>query len=313
MATGESNLVIYGALAANVAIAAAKYLAAGVTGSAGMLAEAIHSTVDSGNGLLLMLGIRLSKRPPDDNHPYGHGAEIYFWALMVAVMIFGVGGGISVYEGILHLMERPEISDPLWNYIVLGTAFVAEGASWMLARRELRSVQRSRSLWQTIRQSKDPRHFVIFLEDSAALVGILIAFAGVALGQALGVTWTDAVASIVIGLLLAAVAVALVIETRGLLLGESADPETIESLRTIVRRDPAVVAIKKPLTRHLGPDHILLCLDIQFDPLLSAEQVTQAVDRIESAILQKHPQVRQIFLEADKISATGSGSALTPT
>ncbi|MFO0579586.1 MAG: cation diffusion facilitator family transporter [Polyangia bacterium] len=294
----KSLLVIWGALFANLAIAATKFVAAAVTGSSAMLSEGIHSLVDTGNEALLLLGVRQSRRPADEDHPFGYGKELYFWTLIVAILVFAGGGGMSIYEGITHLLHPEPLRDPTWNYVVLGAAMIFEGISWALALRELRPLRAGRTLWQTMRSSKDPTTFTIFLEDSAALLGLLLAFLGVLLSHALHAPVLDGVASILIGTMLALVGVFLIIESRGLLLGEGADRDVRSALKEIVRRDPDVRAVNRALTLYFGPHEILLNMGVQFSAELSTEQLAAAVARIERAIRSECPDVRRIFLEA---------------
>jgi cation diffusion facilitator family transporter len=300
MPTG-SKKSIYAALIANLIIAVAKFVAAWISGSAAMLSEGIHSIVDTGNSGLLLLGIRLSQRPPDEEHPFGHGKELYFWTLIVAVVIFAGGGGISAYEGILHLIEPKPLEDPTWSYIVLGVAAVSEGISLRVARKEFRRVQGRRSLWKAIQSSKDPSTFTVLMEDSAALAGIVAAFLGIYLSHALDNPYLDGAASVVIGLILAAVAVVLVYESRGLLIGEGVDREMLASVRAIAESDPCVERARRLLTTYFGPDSVLLNMDIQFRPHLPLDEVEAAVDRIEKGIRRKHPEIRYIFIEAESL------------
>ncbi len=300
MAQQENPVTVYGALAANLIIAIAKFGAAFLTGCSAMIAEGIHSLVDTGNELLLLLGLHRSRRPPDALHPFGHGKELYFWSLMVAVLLFAIGGGMSVYEGILHLIHPSEISDPLWNYIVLGVAFISEGISWGIALHTLLKRQGSKDgLWRAIRKSKDPSVFCVLAEDSAALAGVVVAFFGVYLGHRFDNHYFDGGASILIGLILAAAAIFLVYETRGLLLGESADAQMVDSIQQLAAENDAVERVFRPLTMHFGPQEILLNLDIEFRAHLGAEELAHAVDRLEKAIREKHPEVRRIFIEAE--------------
>lgn len=299
MAEKKHPVVLYGALAANLLIAASKFFAAFVTGSSAMLAEGIHSTVDSGNEVLLLLGLRGSRRPPDERHPFGYGKEIYFWGLIVAVILFGVGGGISIYEGILHLLHPAESRDPFWNYVVLGIAFLADGSSWLLGVRALVAKEGGGNLLKSIRRSKDPSVFTIVAEDSAALAGVAAAFLGVYLEHLFGNPLFDGGASIVIGLIMATAAGFLVFETRGLLLGESADPELVADIQDLASRDEAVQRVFRPLTMHMGPEEVLLNIDVEFRPALSAEEIAAAVDRLESAIRGRHPVVKRIFIETE--------------
>jgi cation diffusion facilitator family transporter len=304
MSSHSSRLVILAAIAANCAIAVTKFIAATVTSSSAMLAEGVHSLVDTGNGLLLLLGIHLSSRPADEGHPFGYGMELYFWSFIVAILIFGVGGGISVYEGILHLLHPSPLEDPLWNYIVLGAAVVFEGTSWTFALKGFLASKGEGNIWRAIRESKDPTSFAVLFEDSAALLGLLVAFLGVFFSHRLNNPYLDGAASVVIGLLLATVALLLAYESRSLLIGESADPKVLASVRALAEADPAVVKIRRPLTMHLAPRQVLLTFDVQFRKGLSATEVVEAVDRLESRIRSKHPEIQQIFLEADAIPGT---------
>jgi cation diffusion facilitator family transporter len=305
MASGSSDqpITIYGAIAANLIIAIAKFVAGAFTGSSAMLSEGIHSTADTGNQLLLLLGIRQSRKPPDDRYPFGHGKEMYFWSLIVAIILFGVGGGMSLYEGITHLQHPTEIGDPTWNYVVLSIGLVAEGASWAIALRELvRRRGRDESLWQALRTSKDPAIFTVVGEDTAALLGLLIAFVGVFLGHQLESPSIDAAASIAIGVVLVVVAGFLAYESKGLLVGESADPDVVRHIRMQVEDDPAVQGVRRLLTMHLAADQVLLNLDVEFRPSLSAQEVASSIDRLEAAIQQAQPQIRNIFIEAEALA-----------
>lgn len=294
----KSLVVIWGALFANLGIATTKFVAAAVTGSSAMLSEGIHSLVDTGNEALLLLGVRQSRRPADEDHPFGYGKELYFWTLIVAILVFAGGGGMSIYEGITHILHPAPLRAPKWNYVVLGAATLFEGASWALALRELRSKQAGRTLWQTIRISKDPTTFTVFLEDSAALLGLFLAFLGVLLSHSFRAPVLDGLASILIGAVLALVGVFLIVESRGLLLGEGVDRELRSTLKQIVSRDPEVRAVNRALTLYFGPHEILLNMGVQFAGNLSSEQLAAAVARIERAIRRQCPDVRRIFLEA---------------
>jgi cation diffusion facilitator family transporter len=298
MASHEKPLAIYGAMGANLLIAVTKFVAAGFTGSSAMLSEGIHSTVDTGNQLLLLLGLKKSRKPPDANHPFGHGKELYFWSLIVAVALFGIGGGMSVYEGITHLIHPNPLEDPTWNYATLGLAFVFESVSWWIALKELREQIGDKGLWRSLRRSKDPSVVTVFFEDSAALAGLIVAFLGVFLGHRLNSPTADGVASIAIGLILAAVAVFLVRESKGLLLGESADPAVVRDIHDMARSLPAVADVRYPLTMHFGPEEVLLNLEIDFRPGLPPGEITQAINRLEREIQEKHPQFKRIFIEA---------------
>jgi cation diffusion facilitator family transporter len=303
MAAPSSTLVVLADIAGGLAVAVVKFVAAAMTGSSAMLAEGIHSLIDTGNGVLLWVGIKLSRRPADDEHPFGHGLELYFWSLIVAVFLFAVGGGMSVYEGIGHVLDPHPAESPTWNYVVLGCSAVFESVVLIISARDFRRRRRGRGLWETIHTSKDPAGFTVLLENVAAVLGLVLAFLGVYLSRALQMPELDGVASILIGLVLAAVACVLVYESRSLLLGEGAGPQVLAEIRRLVESDPGVVGARRPLTMYFGPDQLLVALDVQFRPRLTSEEVEQTVDRIEAAIRRRLPQVRYIFLEAESITA----------
>jgi cation diffusion facilitator family transporter len=302
MASG-TKLTVFAAMGGNLAIAVLKFVAAAFTGSSAMLSEGIHSIVDTGNAGLLLLGMRLSKRPPDKLHPFGHGKELYFWSLVVAIMIFGVGGGVSAYEGILHLIRPAPLEDPAWAYWVLGLAVVFEGiVLWIALRQFFATKSPGQSVWGAIRTAKDPTVFTVLLEDTAALLGLLIAFLGVWLGHYFANPYFDGAASVVIGLILGGIAAILAWESKGLLIGESADARVVQSIQRLVESDPAVQHARPPLTMHLGPDHVLVNLDIRFAENLSAADIESAIVRLEQAVRRAHPEVRQIFIEAASLA-----------
>ncbi len=305
MASGESKVAIYAALAANIAIGIAKFVGAALSGSSAMLSEGIHSVVDSINELLLLYGLKQSAAPPSEKFPLGRGQELYFWSLMVAVLIFALGGGVSIYEG-WHSFQHPEIGDGARvSYAVLAIAAVFESLALAVSIREFNKSyprQANVGLWQAIRDSKDPSSFIVIVEDAAALVGISIAFAGVILTQHFQNALYDGVASIVIGLLLTVVAVLLVAETKGLLTGESASLAVRESIQALVKADPAVAEMGAPITLHLGPKDIMLAMNIEFCNELSADEIEAAVRRIEKNIRSTHQAVTRIFIEAASVN-----------
>lgn len=301
--SSDRPIAVYGALAGNFAIAVSKFVAAAFTGSSAMISEGIHSLVDSGNQGLLLIGIRMSKRAPDKTHPFGYGKELYFWGLVVALVLFGAGGGISFYEGITHLQHPSEIRDPIWNYVVLGLGLVFEGIALALAYRELLAEKDPEAgILRAVIDSKDPAIFVVLFEDFAAILGLLVALAGVFLSTRLQNPVYDALSSMVIGLILAVVALFLAYETRKLLIGESAERDKVRSIRQLAVSDPDIDEVRGPLTMHFGPDELLVNLDVQFRAGLSSDEVTAAIDRIEDAIQARHPDVRRIFIEADAIA-----------
>ena len=300
MAQGKKS--IYAAIAGNGAIAVTKFIAAAVTGSSAMLSEGVHSLVDTGNGGLLLLGIRRSRRPPDDAHPFGYGKEVYFWTLIVAMLIFAGGGGVSIYEGIKHLLHPEPMGDPTWNYVVLGFAFAFETFALTVAAREFNRVRGETGTWEAIRKGKDPTTFAVLLEDSAALAGIVVAGVGIFLGHRLEEPLFDGAASVLIGLILMGVAVVLAWESRGLIVGESADPEMVERIRTLAREDPAVDAVTRALTMHVGTEEVVATLDLCFRRDLSAREVEEAVDRLEKRIKGEVTEVRYLFLEVESLT-----------
>src|SRR5882672_7985422 len=296
----ESKTAIFAAIAGNLAIAATKLVASFFTSSSAMLSEGIHSLVDTGNGGLLLFGMRRSQRPPDANHPFGHGKELYFWSLVVAILIFALGGGMSVYEGVTHL-SHPQVHHSIWNYAVLGFAIVFESVSFYFAYRAFQKEMSGRGVFDAIRASKDPTTFTVLFEDTAALLGLIVAFLGIFLGHLLNNPYLDGVASIVIGAILAVVAGFLAYESKGLLIGEGVDPNVLDSIRSLVGADPAVAGIKKSLTMHFGPSEVLLTLDIGFKKDLIAEEIAAAVNRLENKIRDQHPEIKHIFIEAKSL------------
>ena len=297
-----SNKAIYAAIVGNFAIAVTKFSAAAFTGSSAMIAEGIHSVVDTGNGGLLLFGARQSKKPPDDDHPFGYGKELYFWALIVALVIFAVGGGVSVYEGVLHMLHSAPPGDPFWNYVVLGIAVIFESIVMAVAVKEFLKIKGDRHWWTAIRTSKDPRDFTVMFEDAAALMGLVAALLGVFLAHRLNNPYYDGAASIVIGVILMGAAVLLGYETKGLLVGEGADRETREDIRRVVEADDSVEAVTRILTMHFGPDTVLAAMDLRFRRTLSARELEESVARIEAKVRERHDEVKHIFIESESLS-----------
>lgn len=312
MATGGSKTVIFAAMAGNLAIAITKFGAAWYTGSSAMMSEGVHSLVDTGNGVLLLWGIRQAALPADERHPFGRGKELYFWSLIVAVLIFALGGGISIYEGIIHVVKPEPTNDPWVNYVVLALAFLFEGAAWWVAFSAFTKLKGPLGYLEAVRQSKDPTTFTILFEDSAAMLGLLAAFVGVLAGQLLDLPILDGVASIVIGLILCVVAVFLAYESKGLLIGEGLDDRTRSDILKFVEGDPDVSRLERALSMHFGPMDVLLTLEIVFRSDLSAAQTALAIERLDRAIRAAHPEVRHIFVEAQALTLTTTpGSAAT--
>lgn len=321
----SSKRAIHAAILGNMAIAVTKFFGAAVSGSSAMLAEGIHSLVDTGNGGLLLLGIRRSKRPPDDLHPYGYGKSLYFYTLVVAVLIFGLGGGISIYEGILHTLDPGHtapgsaslfgitIGGLTLNTIVLGAAIVFEGLALRTALQEFNKQRGDTPVFEAIVTSKDPTTFTVVFEDTAAISGLIVALAGVHLASALQMPLIDGIASIVIGLILCAVATFLIWESKKLLVGEAAAPELREELSELARADTAVERVGRLLTMHMGPDTLLLNMNLDFRADLDGQEVEKAVDRLQKAIREKYPVIKYIFIEAEALAKTTAGSDSKPS
>jgi len=301
----ESVFAIYAAIAGNVAIAITKFVAAAFTGSSAMLSEAIHSTVDTGNGLLILLGVRKSRKPPDADHPFGHGHELYFWTLVVGVLVFAVGGGMSTYEGIMHVLKPRIPENSVWSYATLGIAAVFEGTTWLFGWKAFSSERGRRGVLETIHETKDPSSFTVLLEDSAALLGLVFAFFGIFLGQQFELPYLDGVASVVIGLLLCGVAGLMVYESKGLLIGEGLDSESLKSIRALVETDPAVERVRHLHTMYLGPHEVLLTIELSFDSELSVGEMRKAIRGLVGAIQSRHPDVKQVFFGAESLSEDG--------
>jgi len=293
----ESKTTIYAALAGNLAVALTKFGAAFWTGSAAMLSEAIHSTVDTGNQLLMLYGLRRSARPATDAHPFGYGLELYFWTFVVAILIFGLGAGVSIFEGVAKIRAPHPVEHTLVNYIVLGLSFLFEGASWLVAFRAVRAQSSSGSLLEAVQRSKDPTLFTVLLEDSAALTGLLIAGLGLACAESFQLPILDGVASVLIGMVLAGVAAFLAFECKGLMVGEAANPAVRAGLRAIVARSPGVQSVNEVLTMHFGPRDVLAAISLDFEDALPAEAAERTTSGIEREIKAEFPEVRRIFIE----------------
>lgn len=300
MSTG-SKKVIFAALIGNALISVTKFIAAAITGSSAMMSEGIHSLVDTGNQILLLYGLKRAAKPADENFPFGHGKEIYFWSFVVAILIFALGGGISIYEGIQHIFHPVALKNPVINYIVLSLAMIFEGIAWFYALREF---SRTKGKWgyiEAIRRTKDPSVFVVLFEDSAAMLGLMVAFVGIALTQYTGILYFDGAASIMIGLILLGTAVWLAYETKGLLIGESANRHVVKGIRDILQASPVIEQVNEVLTMHMGPDFILANLSVDFKNSLTTGQIESTIAGIDRAIKEQYPLIKRIFIEAEKI------------
>jgi cation diffusion facilitator family transporter len=312
-AGGSSRRVIYAALAGNLLIALTKFVAAGWTGSSAMLSEAVHSLVDTGNQVLLLYGIHRASRPPDADHPLGHGRELYFWSFIVALLIFALGAGISFYEGVAHIREPVVVTDPAVNYVVLGLSFLFEGTTWIIALHEFDRRRGKIGYIRAVVLSKDPTSFIVLFEDSAALIGIAIAFAGTFAAERLAMPTLDGLASIGIGLLLAATAIFLARESKGLLLGEPAREATRREILDTARRQPGIAHAASLFTVHLAPRQIVVALDLEFADTLSVREVEATFAALKERIRRMHPEVVAVFVNVVRAGPADSPAKLHET
>ncbi|ASK35860.1 cation diffusion facilitator family transporter [Alloalcanivorax mobilis] len=294
-----SKKVVIAALIGNALIAVTKFFAAALTGSAAMMSEGIHSLVDTGNEVLLLHGMKKARQPADERFPFGHGKEIYFWSFAVAILIFALGAGISLYEGFLHIRHPEAIENPIINYVVLGLAFLFEGAAWLVALKEFRRAKGDWGYIEAVARGKDPTTFVVLFEDSAALLGLMVAFLGVILSQTTGLLWFDGLASMLIGVILALTAVWLARETKGLLIGESANARVVADIRRAALSMPSIEAVNEVLTMHMGPDFILVNISVKFSPRLGAARLETVIAELDRSLKQQHPRIKRVFVEAE--------------
>ncbi len=292
-----SKVPIYSALIANFLIAVTKFIAAGITGSSAMISEGIHSVVDAGNEVLLLYGLKQSKKPATEKRPFGNGKELYFWAFIVSVLIFAVGGGISFYEGITHLQHPEVIRAPKWNYIVLGFAFVFDGISFITAIREFNRQRGAVPFWKAVRVSKDPSTFVVLFEDAADVLGLIVAFLGIYLGHLYQNPIFDGAASMIIGVILTGISIILARESRSLLMGESADPKLLSRVAGLVNGDPAIRQISHALSTYMGPEEVLILLKVHFSEELSSAEMVTTIRRLRTSVKKDIPSVKQLYIE----------------
>lgn len=293
----SNKVVVYAALLGNLAIALVKFVAAYITNSSAMLSEAIHSVVDTLNEILLLYGMKKSQQPANVRHPFGYGRELYFWAFIVALMVFALGAVVSIYQGIQHVRHPEEMLNPTLNYIVLTIAIVCEGISWFVALKAFRKIKGRQGYFEAFRRSKDPTTFTVLFEDTAALCGLFIALIGIYLAHALNIPELDGVASILIGVVLAVSAILLARETKGLLLGESADPQLRNNILMIAQEDHAVLSANGVLTEQMGAHQVLASLSLEFEDNLSSDDIEACVNRIEAKIKQIHPEIVALFIK----------------
>jgi len=299
MSASSSTKVIYAALVGNFFIAIIKFIAASITGSSAMLSEGIHSVVDTGNQMLLLYGLRRAKKPADKQYPFGYGKEVYFWSFVVAILIFAVGAGVSIYEGVHRILNPAAIENAMINYIVLGLALVFEGAAWAFALKEFRQQKGKWGYIEAVQRGKDPSIFLVLFEDSAAMAGLLVAFIGVYLSQLTGILMFDGIASVVIGLILAATAMWLAYETKGLLIGESANEHVVLKITELAKHHHAIAHVNEILTMHMGPDFILVNLSVNFVDNVVADDIELAIESLDREIKAVFPKVKRIFVEAE--------------
>jgi cation diffusion facilitator family transporter len=300
MASHDSGRVVIAALIGNVLVAATKTAAALITGSSAMMSEAVHTAADTGNELLLLYGLRQAARPPDADHPFGHGRELYFWSFVVALLVFALGAGVSIYEGISHVLHPVPITNPVVNYVVLALALVFESSSWAVALSAFRAAKGNLGYLEAVRKSKDPTTFLVLAEDTGAILGILIAFAGTLAAQVLQNPVLDGVASIAIGLLLGLTALGLARETKGLLIGEPARSELVSSICRIATEQAGVKRSNGLFTVHLGPQQVVAALSVEFKDALTAAELETAVADLERRVRERHPEVVSLLVKPQR-------------
>ncbi|WP_166267007.1 cation diffusion facilitator family transporter [Marinobacter caseinilyticus] len=306
---GSNKKVIFAALAGNFLIACTKFFAAVTTGSSAMFSEGVHSLVDTGNQILLLYGLKRGAKPADERFPFGHGKEVYFWSFVVAILIFAVGSGISIYEGVTHIIAPSPINDPTINYIVLSLGILFEGAAWYFAFTEF---SRSKGKWgylEAVQRGKDPTMFVVLFEDSAAMIGMLVAMLGIFLADQTGLLWLDGLASVIIGLILGGTAIWLAYETKGLLIGEAANQSVVAGIRKITAETAQIDRVNELLTMHMGPDFILVNVSVGFSPAMTAVRIEQVVADLDARIKHAYPSVKRVFIEAESLKTLASAEA----
>jgi cation diffusion facilitator family transporter len=295
-----NNKTIYTALVANLLIAVIKFISGAVTNSSAMISEGVHSVVDTTNQVLLLFGIRRSKRSPDEQRPFGYGKEVYFWSFIVSILIFGVGGCISFYQGVIHIMHPPALEDPTWNYVVLGFSLLFEGISLVVAAKEFNKTRGQLSWWGAIHKSKDPASFIVLFEDSAAVAGLLVVGIMVFLGHHYNNPYLDGVASLIVGILLTIVSVLLARESRSLLMGEGIAPATQQKIRELVEQDPTVEKVAHIFSTYQSPEEVMLLLMVNFEDDLDTQEINDAIERIRETIKAAWPLIHFIIVQPEK-------------
>ncbi len=293
----SNKIVVYAALLGNLAIALIKFIAAYITNSSAMLSEAVHSVVDTLNEILLLYGLKKSQQPANYQHPFGYGRELYFWAFIVALLVFALGAMVSIYQGIQHIRHPEVIESPLVNYVVLGFAMLCEGTSWFIALKSFKKMKGKMGYFESFRRSKDPTTFTVLFEDSAALIGLIIAFVGIFCAQQFDLPILDGIASILIGVVLAISALLLARETKGLLMGETADPKLRHNVLEVAQEDPAVYSANGVLTEQMGAHQVIASLSLEFKDGLTSDEIEACVNRIEVKIKSIHPEIVALFVK----------------
>ncbi|MFT3826609.1 MAG: cation diffusion facilitator family transporter [Chitinophagaceae bacterium] len=295
----KSYKTIYSALAANLLIATTKFVAGAFTNSSSMISEGVHSLVDTINELLLLYGLKRSKKPPDAVRPFGYGKELYFWSFIVSILIFGLGGGISIYQGVLHILHPEPLGNVHWNYIVLGLSVLFEGTSLIIAIKEFNAMRGDTPWWTAVVKSKDPSSFLVLFEDGAAVLGLLIVTVCMVINERYDLPVLDGVASVLVGLVLVCVSMILARESRSLLMGEGITQETVVKIKQLAEKDPAVAKTLNVLSTYQSPDEIVLMLIVAFRNDLDTEDITAAIDRIKASIKKEYKLVHYIFIQPD--------------
>lgn len=306
---GSSKKAIYGAIGANSAIAVSKFIAAFFTGSSSMFSEGVHSLVDTGNGILLLHGIRRSKRSADPDHPFGYGKEVFFWSFVVAILIFALGGGVALYEGVKHLFHPKHLENVGWTYLVLLLAMVFEGSALRIALRQFNAARGNKPFFKALTDSKDSPTVAVVIEDTAALLGLIIALMAVFLGQITGWVYWDAIGSILIGLLLVVVSLFFAYECKALLVGEGLLSEDVEKIERVLAEEPDVLTFRRPLSLYFGPNEVLVNLDVNFADELTSDSIEETIDRLEAKIKAAIPAVNKIYIEAETLRRRVRGAS----
>ncbi|HWI90653.1 MAG TPA: cation diffusion facilitator family transporter [Flavisolibacter sp.] len=293
----KNHASIYSALIADIFIAITKFIAGGYTNSSSMISEGIHSLVDTSNQLLLLYGLKRSKKPADKFRPFGYGKELYFWSFIVSILIFGLGGGLSVYQGIIHILHPEPLGNPFWNYMVLAFSFLFDGASFAIAIKEFNKARQRTPFWKAVVKSKDPSSFLVLFEDGAAVFGLIIVFVLMLLSHSLNVPMLDGVASLLVGLLLICSSMILARESRSLLMGEGIAPETQKKIKELVEKDEAIINVSNILSTYQSPDEVILMLLVRFKHDLESDEISAAIHRIRDIIKDKFPLVEFVLIQ----------------